>query len=268
MRNPRIHTSAPLSTGTTLELEDRAAQHVGRVLRMQAGQSIILFNGDGHDYPAVLTRVDKKQVCAELGEPRRRETESPLSVVLGQVLSKGDRMDYAIQKSVELGVNHIVPLVSERCDVRLKGDREDKRVRHWQGVAISAAEQCGRAVMPTIGTVVTITDWLEQTRDCDLKLVLHHRTGQSLQSLARPHRLALMIGPEGGLTADEIAQAEAAGFLPAALGPRVLRTETAPVAALAVCQWLWGDIGHDPGRTDSITIDHHRTDLGAGSDDG
>jgi 16S rRNA (uracil1498-N3)-methyltransferase len=245
MRNPRIHTSVPLAAGVSLELEDSAARHEGRVLRMQPGQSIILFNGDGHDYPAVLTRVDKKQVCAELGEPRRRETESSLTVVLGQVLSKGDRMDYAIQKSVELGVSHIVPLVSERCDVRLKGDREDKRLRHWQGIAVSAAEQCGRAVVPTIGAVTTIADWLVQTCDCDLKLVLHHRTRQSLQSLARPDRLALMIGPEGGLTADEIAQSEAAGFLPAALGPRVLRTETAPVAALALCQWLWGDFGDD-----------------------
>lgn len=246
MRNPRIHTLASLSAGSSLVLDDNAAQHVGRVLRMQTGQSIVLFNGDGCDYPAVLTRVDKKQVCAELGEPVQRKTESPLAVMLGQVLSKGDRMDYAIQKSVELGVSHIVPLVSERCDVRLKGDREDKRLRHWQGVAVSAAEQCGRAVVPTIGAVTTITDWLTQTADCDLKLVLHHRTRQSLQSLTRPSRLALMIGPEGGLTAGEIAEAEAAGFLPAALGPRVLRTETAPVAALALCQWLWGDIGSDP----------------------
>lgn len=245
MRNPRIHTSALLTAGAELALDDSAAQHVGRVLRMQPGQSIVLFNGDGCDYPAILTRVDKKQVCADLGMPRPRGTESPLTVVLGQVLSKGDRMDYAIQKSVELGVTHIVPLVSERCDVRLKGDREDKRLRHWQGVAVSAAEQCGRAVVPTIGAVATIADWLEQTRDCDLKLVLHHRTQKSLQSLARPERLALMIGPEGGLTADEIARSESAGFLPAALGPRVLRTETAPVAALALCQWLWGDLGHD-----------------------
>lgn len=243
MRAPRIYTPTELAPDTTISLDEAATQHVSRVLRMQPGQVLILFNGNGCDYPATLSRVGKKEVTAELGPAQHNELESPLKVVLGQVMSRGDRMDYAIQKSVEMGVTTIVPLVSERCEVKLKGDREDKRLRHWQSVAVSAAEQCGRAVVPRVEPVATLEEWFRYTSDCDLKLVLHHRTEKSLESLARPAQLALMIGPEGGLSEGEIAGAEAAGFLPAALGPRVLRTETAPVAALALCQWLWGDGG-------------------------
>lgn len=241
MRIPRIFSPIALSAGQTVELDEHAANHVGRVLRMQAGQQIELFNGDGRDYPATLQDVSKRNVRVMPGEPVTNTTESPLQVHLGQVLSRGDRMDYAIQKSVEMGVARITPLVSERCEVKLKGDREDKRLRHWQQVAISAAEQCGRARVPTIEPVATLADWFGTTTDDDLRLVLHHRTARSLAGLETPRQLALLVGPEGGLSDEEIAAAEDAGFLPAALGPRVLRTETAPVAALAVCHWLWGD---------------------------
>ncbi|MBW0147288.1 16S rRNA (uracil(1498)-N(3))-methyltransferase [Marinobacter arenosus] len=243
MRIPRIYTDSPLNSGATAELDDNAAQHVGRVLRMQPGQELSLFNGDGQDYPATITAAGKKHVEVLVGQPEPNTTESPLEIVLGQTLSKGDRMDYAVQKAVEMGVTRIVPLTTERCDVKLKGDREDKRLRHWQSVAVSAAEQCGRARVPDILPVMTVPQWLEHSRDCDIRLVLHHRTEQSLTTMAKPGRIALMIGPEGGLTADEIALAENDGFLPVALGPRVLRTETAPVAAMALCQWLWGDLG-------------------------
>ncbi|WP_111494722.1 16S rRNA (uracil(1498)-N(3))-methyltransferase [Marinobacter bohaiensis] len=246
MRIPRIYTPAALTAGADIELDDHAANHVGRVLRMQPEQSIELFNGDGRDYPAILTDVGKRHVRARLGEPVTNASESPLQVHLGQVLSRGDRMDFAIQKSVEMGVARITPLVSERCEVKLKGDREDKRLRHWQQVAISAAEQCGRARVPTIEPVANLDDWFRQTVEDDLRLVLHHRTEKSLAGLDTPQRMALLVGPEGGLSAEEIARAEDAGFLPAALGPRVLRTETAPVAALAICHWLWGD-GQSPG---------------------
>jgi len=243
MRIPRIYTDSPLSEGATADLDDSAAQHVGRVLRMQPGQELLLFNGDGNDYPATITDAGKKRVEVQVGTAVANTTESPLDIVLGQTLSKGDRMDYAVQKAVEMGVTRIVPLTTERCDVKLKGDREDKRLRHWQSVAISAAEQCGRARVPEILPVMTLQDWFDHTEDCDLRLVLHHRTEQSLETLAKPARVALMIGPEGGLSPDEITAAENAGFLPVALGPRVLRTETAPVAAMSLCQWLWGDIG-------------------------
>ena len=241
MRIPRIYTDTPLQAGAEAQLDDKAAQHIGRVLRMQPGQVLSLFNGDGQDYPALIASASKKNVTVQVEQPTANSSESALEIVLGQTLSKGDRMDYAVQKATEMGVTRIVPLSTERCDVRLKGDREDKRLSHWRSVAISAAEQCGRARVPDILPVMNITEWLEYSQRCDLRLVLHHRTEQSLDSLAKPNSVALMIGPEGGLSADEIAQAEKSGFLPVALGPRVLRTETAPVAAIALCQWLWGD---------------------------
>lgn len=246
MRIPRIYTGSPLSEGNHADLDENAAQHVGRVLRMQPEQALRLFNGDGYDYPAIITETGKKRVQVMVGAPEANPTESPLQITLGQTLSKGDRMDYAVQKAVEMGVNRIVPLTTERCEVKLKGDREEKRLRHWQSVAISAAEQCGRATVPEIFPVMNLAQWLEHSRTCDLRLVLHHRTEQSLESITQPGSIALMIGPEGGLTVDEIAQAESEGFLPVALGPRVLRTETAPVAAMALCQWLWGDIDGAP----------------------
>lgn len=242
MRIPRIHTDSPLAVGNQCELDTNAAQHVGRVLRMQPEQELRLFNGDGYDYRARIVATSKKNVTVEVDEQQENTTESSLTVVLGQTLSKGDRMDYAVQKAVEMGVTQIVPLSTLRCDVKLKGDREDKRLRHWQQVAISAAEQCGRARVPDILPVMPLAEWLEHSQNCELRLVLHHRTEQSLASLAKPSSVALMIGPEGGLSPEEISQAENSGFLPVALGPRVLRTETAPVAALALCQWLWGDI--------------------------
>lgn len=242
MRNPRIHTSAPLQAGQTVILDDNAAHHVGKVLRMQPGQPLVLFNGDGNNYPSELDEVGKKQVTAKVLRQEPSACEPRLKIVLGQVISKGDRMDYAVQKSTELGVDTIVPLTSERCDVRLKGDREDKRIRHWQQVAISAAEQCGRATVPTIAPLASLSDWFEQSRACDLRLVLHHRTEQALDQLHPPAQgIALLVGPEGGLSAAEIAMAQEQGFHPTAMGPRVLRTETAPVAAITLCQWLWGD---------------------------
>ena len=241
MRIPRIYTDTPLQAGAEAQLDDKAAHHIGRVLRMQPGQVLSLFNGDGQDYPALIASASKKNVTVQVEQPTANSSESALEIVLGQTLSKGDRMDYAVQKATEMGVTRIVPLSTERCDVRLKGDREDKRLSHWRSVAISAAEQCGRARVPDILPVMNITEWLEYSRRCEVRLVLHHRTEQSLDSLAKPNSVALMIGPEGGLSADEIAQAEKSGFLPVALGPRVLRTETAPVAAIALCQWLWGD---------------------------
>jgi 16S rRNA (uracil1498-N3)-methyltransferase len=200
MRIPRIYTNSALAQGSTAELDDNAAQHVGRVLRMQPGQELLLFNGDGNDYPATISSASKKNVEVQVGTPEANTTESPLEIVLGQTLSKGDRMDYAVQKAVEMGVTRIVPLTTERCDVKLKGDREDKRLRHWQSVAISAAEQCGRARVPEILPVMTVSEWLEHSRDCEVRLVLHHRTEHALKSIILPERVALMIGPEGGLS--------------------------------------------------------------------
>ncbi len=167
--------------------------------------------------------------------------ESPLRTHLGQALSRGERMDWAIQKAVELGVSEITPLFTERCEVKLQGERADKRQAHWQQIAVSACEQCGRSSVPVIHPPMALHDWLSALQ-VDVRLVLHHRTEQDLQSLPAPESAALLIGPEGGLSAGEIAQAEQAGFHAARFGPRVLRTETAPVVALTMLQHLWGDV--------------------------
>ena len=174
-----------------------------------------------------------------LDETFAGQVESPLAIHLGQGLSRGERMDWAIQKATELGVTEITPIMSERCEVRLKDERADKRLAHWRQVAISACEQCGRSRVPVIHPPVLLSDWIKTT-EADLKLVLHP-VSEPLASHAKPSRLAFLIGPEGGLTDNEIDLAQAAGYQPARLGPRVLRTETAPVVALAVAQQLWGD---------------------------
>src|SRR5690554_5138227 len=166
MRIPRIYTDSPLHTGSPCELDDNAANHVGRVLRMQPGHQLRLFNGDGKDYTATITEAGKKNVTVTIESAEANATESPLTIVLGQTLSKGDRMDYAVQKAVEMGVTTIAPLTTERSDVKLKGDREEKRLRHWQQVAISAAEQCGRAKVPNILPVMTVAEWLQYRQTC------------------------------------------------------------------------------------------------------
>ena len=241
MRIPRIFVETAISPGQALELTGNPANHVGRVLRLQPGNELILFNGDGLDYPATITEVTRKQVTVEPRTGHDPQTESPLDITLGQVISRGERMDYAVQKAVEMGVTRIQPLTSERCEVRLSGDRERKRLHNWQQIANSAAEQCGRARVPQVLALQPLKQWLEAVDDDRLRLVLHHECQTRLTQQPRPTALDLLIGPEGGLSEHEISQALEAGFTGIALGPRVLRTETAPVAALALCQWLWGD---------------------------
>lgn len=240
MRTPRIYTEQALSAGTDLALGGNAAHHAGRVLRMEAGQWLTLFNGDGLDYQAQILEAGRKSLQIRITESSEPATESPLPITLGQVMSRGDRMDYAIQKATELGVTHIQPLSSDRCEVKLSGDRERKRVANWQQVAISAAEQCGRARFPEIAYPLKLGDWLTSCNQ-DLRLVLHDQGSPLGHDTARPASIALLVGPEGGLEGHEIDAARDAGFLPLALGPRVMRTETAPVAVLSLCQWLWGD---------------------------
>lgn len=240
MRNPRIYCDLPLTVDAPVNLPAQAAQHVGRVLRMQVGDALRLFNGQGGQWQAEITQLGKKLVEVKLLEFLADDQQSPLRTELGQTLSRGERMDYAIQKATEMGVTQITPLFSERCEVKLKADRLQKRLDHWQQIAISACEQCGRNRVPEIVAPQTVSDWT-CSRETALKLVLHHRTEKRLSEMEPPESVALLIGPEGGLTCDEITQAEAAGFNPLALGPRVLRTETAPIAALALLQFLWGD---------------------------
>ena len=238
MRLSRFFIDAPLSLGQH-ELPEAQAHYIGRVLRHAAGDAVQLFDGSGQEYLGELIEVGKKAVRVELREQLAGQAESPLRIHLGQGLSRGERMDWAIQKATELGVGEITPIVSERCEVRLKDERADKRLAHWRQVAISACEQCGRTVLPVIHAPVSLVEWQAHVQ-AELKLVLHP-VAAPLESHARPHSLAFLIGPEGGLSEAEVAQAKAAGFHAARLGPRVLRTETAPVVALAVAQQLWGD---------------------------
>ena len=238
MRLSRFFIDAPLSLGQH-ELPEAQAHYIARVLRHAAGDAVQLFDGSGHEYLGELIEVGKKAVRVELREAFDGLAESPLRIHLGQGLSRGERMDWAIQKATELGASEITPIVSERCEVRLKDERADKRLAHWRQVAISACEQCGRSVLPIIHPPQALDDW-QRSVDAELKLVLHPLAAP-LESHARPQHLAFLIGPEGGLSDGEIEQAQGAGFQPARLGPRVLRTETAPVVALAVAQQLWGD---------------------------
>lgn len=241
MRIPNIYTPQALASDALIELEDKAVKHLAQVLRVKAGYKIQLFNNDGYFYPAELIEVSKKKVLAQLGHALKSDSESALQTHLGQVISRGDRMDYAIQKATELGVNEMTPLFSERCEVKLNVERQHKRLLHWQQIAISAAEQCGRATIPSIHAPMKLDDWLNGKSDEGLALVLHHRDTQNLKALETPSHVSLLIGPEGGLSAEEITLATRKGFLSCTFGPRVLRTETAPITALSVVQWLWGD---------------------------
>jgi 16S rRNA (uracil1498-N3)-methyltransferase len=238
MRLSRFFIDAPLSLGEH-ELPEAQAHYIGRVLRMAEGDALQLFDGSGTEFRGTLLEVGKKRVRVQLDDSIAGQSQSPLRIHLGQGLSRGERMDWAIQKATELGVSEITPIVSERCEVRLKDERAEKRQAHWQQVAVSACEQCGRSVVPVIHSPVPLADWLERT-EADLKLVLHP-VAEPLTSHDKPETLAFLIGPEGGLNDAEVEQAKAAGFHAARLGPRVLRTETAPVVALSVAQQLWGD---------------------------
>lgn len=240
MRIPRVFEPVELQENSQLTLSENSFTHVVKVLRLREGDALVLFNGDGREFSAQLTEVGKKEASVTLGEAREPNCESPLKIEIGQSISRGDRMDYAVQKATELGVSCVTPLFTERCEVRLNEDRQGKRQRRWQQVAISACEQSQRTRIPELAEPITLESWLKQC-DADLKLVLHHHTAQPMGSFERPESVALLIGPEGGLTEAEVEMAQAAGFKPVAFGPRVMRTETAPVAACAILHYLWGD---------------------------
>lgn len=238
MSLPRFFIAAPLALGV-YELPEAQAHYLSRVLRLTVGAAVQLFDGSGYEYRGELTHVSKKIVQVDLRERLDGLAESSLRIHLGQGLSRGERMDWAIQKATELGVDELTPLFTDRCEVRLNGERAQKRLEHWQQIAISACEQSGRSKVPVIHPPQQLKDW-QAAVQADLKLLLHP-VAQPLTEHTTPSTLAFLIGPEGGLTENEVAQASTYGFQPARLGPRVLRTETAPVVALSVAQQLWGD---------------------------
>ena len=237
----RVFEPQVLATGAEIPLGERNQQHLVRVLRMNPGDDFVIFNGDGSEYGARIVSAGKREAIVRIGTRREPASESPLQSHLGQVMSKGDRMDWAVQKATELGVSEITLLSSQRCEVRLDGDRQDKKIQHLQNIAIHAAEQSGRVLVPAIHGPMTLEEWVASVPGA-LKLVLH--PGEEKASLPEKCRtVALLVGPEGGLTDTEVSAARSKGFVAAALGPRVLRTETAPAAVLAVLQARYGDLG-------------------------
>ncbi len=241
MRIPRIFTEQPLSPSQEFTLEERAARHLVQVLRLKSGAELILFNGDGREYPSQLTVAAKQQVRAKTLSTSDPEAEPPLAIHLAIGISKGERMDFTLQKAVELGVSGITPLFTTRSVVRLQAERLEKRMQHWHNVVIAACEQSGRRRLPQLHTACTLEEWLP-ARSGGCRILLDHRADKTLPELTPPETVVqLLIGPEGGLSEQERSLATAAGFQGVRLGPRVLRTETAPLAAIAALQVLWGD---------------------------
>jgi len=243
MRVPRIHHPEFIHQLGELALSEDAAGHIGRVLRMKEGQEVLLFDGSGAEFPATISQVSKKNVSVTLSERIERSSESPLDLHLGQVISRGDKMEFTIQKSVELGVNTITPLISERCGVKLDAKRFEKKLAQWQKIAIAACEQCGRNTVPVIRPIMQLEEWCSEPSEA-LKLNLHPRAKYSINTLPEPiNKVRLLIGPEGGLSADEISMTEQYKFEETLLGPRVLRTETAALTAITALQVRFGDLG-------------------------
>ncbi|MEZ9155571.1 16S rRNA (uracil(1498)-N(3))-methyltransferase [Vibrio sp. 10N.222.51.C8] len=243
MRIPRIHHPERIHQLGSLALGEDAAGHVGRVLRMKEGQEVLLFDGSGAEFPATIAEVSKKNVTVNVSERIERSSESPLDLHLGQVISRGDKMEFTIQKSVELGVNTITPLISERCGVKLDTKRFEKKLAQWQKIAIAACEQCGRNTVPVIRPIMQLEEWCSEPSEA-LKLNLHPRAKYSINTLPEPiSKVRLLIGPEGGLSAEEIDMTEQYKFEETLLGPRVLRTETAALTAITALQVRFGDLG-------------------------
>lgn len=242
MNTPRFYLPLPLAVGAQLALPEAAGHHAARVLRLRTGDPVTLFNGQGGEYAARILAIGKRDVTVEIEQHDPVERESSLQVTLVQALSSGERMDLTIQKAVELGVSRIVPVESERCVVRLKGERAGKRMAHWQQVVISACEQCGRNRIPEVGMIAPFHIWLATESRATSRWMLQPGANTALRDLPRPREpIELLVGPEGGLTDAEADAARRAGYQPLRLGPRVLRTETAAPALLAAVQALWGD---------------------------
>ncbi|MBL0142605.1 MAG: 16S rRNA (uracil(1498)-N(3))-methyltransferase [Betaproteobacteria bacterium] len=241
MPSPRIHCDIRLGPGAQFPLPQDAANHVGRALRLRVGDTLAVFDGRGGEYEATILRIDRDRVDVKTGAFRDADRESPLQVGLVQGLPEADKMDWILQKSVELGVGWVQPVICERSVVRLSGDRAARRESHWQRVVIAACEQCGRNRVPEVRPTAAFRDWAAQPAQA-VRWMLAPGGGEPLSSQAAPTGpVELLVGPEGGLSERELDIAATIGFAPVSMGPRVLRTETAPLAALSAMQALWGD---------------------------
>jgi 16S rRNA (uracil1498-N3)-methyltransferase len=242
-RAPRVYCPGNISPGAILSLPDQAAHHVTRVLRLGPGHALRVFNGDGTEWEAEILSSRKSAVAVRVSAHHARDVESTLHVVLAQGISSRERMDLTVQKAVELGVAAIQPLETRRSVVRLREERASRRVDHWQNLAIAACEQCGRNVVPVVQPIESLPDWLGALARGgeDTRLLLAPDGPQRLRDLPQPHRVTLLAGPEGGLDPEEQELSVACGFRRVRLGPRILRTETAALAAMAAMHALWGD---------------------------
>ncbi len=231
---PRFYCPTPLATGLALNLPAGAARHV-QVLRLQPGDVITLFNGEGGEFDATVTRMGRSDVEVEVGAHHAVEREAARAVHLLAGITANERMDWLVEKATELGVASITPLVAERSVLKLKGERAEKKLAHWQGVAVAAAEQCGRNRVPPIHPAVTLTEWLKKSSPGERWVLSLSEGTQPLPRQASQAPVTVLSGPEGGLSPGEESAALGAGFTPVSLGQRVLRAETAPLAVLAVC---------------------------------
>lgn len=242
MRTIRIYQPGNYQSGQLLELSPEASQHVGVVLRMQAGEHLTLFCGDNREFHATITLVKKKQVVVEVGVAQEINHESPLKVHLAQAISKGERMEFVMQKAVELGVTSITPIITSRCVVKLDKERMAKKLHQWQAIVIAACEQSGRNVVPVVHQPLSLEYFLSEVQ-ADLKLVLHPGGNKTWRDYAlKSATISLLIGPEGGLSDEEVENAQVHGYHALSLGPRILRTETAAITALSVLQAVGGDL--------------------------
>lgn len=244
MRIPRIFQEAPLQLHKRLWLDEAATRRLMGVLRLKVGDKLILFKGDGLEYPSVISQLTARKLEVEIEECLEKNLESSIHLHLGQAISKGERMDYTLQKATELGVSAITPLFSTRSEVHLKGERTERRMVHWQKVLIAACEQCGRNCIPTLYPPQTIEVWVNEVKQTGIqtKLLLDHRSQKTLKAVSVSESIVLLIGPEGGLSFEEKQIAEQKGFQGIRLGPRILRTETAGVVAISLLQYLTGDL--------------------------
>ena len=248
VRIPRIYVDLPLDQDTEIVLPSEAVRHLRRVLRMPGGAELVLFNGRGGEFEAVLALDGGPGARARVGAHREAATEAALEIGLASGLARGGKMDYLIQKAVELGISWIQPLATERSMVQLGPERARRRRRHWQGIVAGACEQCGRTLLPPVHDPLPLGEWLEGLPDSADRIVAVPGATRGLAALPRPRAaLAILVGPEGGLGPREVAAAQERGFRAVSLGPRILRAETAALAALSAAQVLWGDLGPEAG---------------------
>jgi len=238
---PRFHISQPLAVGQLLTLPDTVAHHI-QVLRLAQGGLITLFNGDGGEYSATLTQIERRSATVEIKAHHARDVELPFAITLAQALPEGTKMDWIIEKAIELGVSGFQPLASQRCVVRLSAERAEKKMGHWRGIIESASEQSGRNRLAQLAPLQDYKQWITQ-QDMHRRIILTPRAQQSLPEWARhqgPQAVTLVIGPEGGLSEQEEELALRHGAVPLAMGPRILRTETAALAAVGALSAIWG----------------------------